>query len=55
MNKEISGKRIYMVAIHAFNNLLNELKTLTSNKKCIKSKLKYYLRSNYVSNYVTNY
>ena len=30
MNKEISDKRSYVVAIHAFNNLPNELKTLTS-------------------------
>ena len=32
MNKEISDKRSYVVAIHACNNLPNELKTLTNNK-----------------------
>lgn len=48
MNKEISDKRSYVVAIHAFNDIPNELKTLTSSKKCIKAKLKNYIRSNYV-------
>ena len=52
MNKVVSDKRSYVAAIHAFNDLPNEYKTLTSNKNNIKIKLKNYMRSNYD---VTNY
>ena len=52
MNKAVSGKRSYVAAIHAFNDLPNEYKTLTSNKNSIKIKLKNYMTCNYD---VTNY
>ena len=52
MNKAVSDKRSYVAAIHAFNDLPNEYKTLTSNKNNIKIKFKNYMRSNYN---VTNY
>ena len=52
MNKAVSNKRNYVAAIHAFNDLPNEYKTLTSNKNNIKIKLKNCMRSNYD---VTNY
>ena len=47
MNKAVSDKRSYVAAIHAFNDLPNEYRTVTSNKNSIKIKLRNYMRSNY--------
>ena len=39
VNEAVSDESSYVAAIHAFNDLPNEYKTLTSNKNSIKAVL----------------
>ena len=46
MNKAISDKNSYTVAIKVYNTLPNNLKSLTGNKTSIKAKLKEWVKNN---------
>ena len=46
MNKAISDKNSYTVAIKVYNTLPNNLKSLTGNKNSKKAKLKEWVKNN---------